>query len=556
MDVSIVAAHKIQILKCTMSHKSKICSKEISNLTQSQVELRKENRGRDIVFSASLMQSNSGYVGPFTTEITLTYRNVLTNIGNAYNPITGVFTAPLKGAYRFRVSVFGHGNPSNAAYVSIMKNEGKVVMAYARQDQRNINSSNGVVLILEVGDVVHASLGGLALDKASHFISKAVDLVCLDLGKSGLKVSAKEMVKDIGTIGMRAAAKAGSRALGVIGLGMSLYDLIATCEEIIKGNQVTESSKFLHDSAREILEGRRKLKEQLDTMHEIIRKLLQLQKLVKDLGGYSLSMTEDGQKIINYIIGTCTDNSVISWLQSKTHQIEFTNVLRFYQESGILEDLHKHRERHIHIVFVAHGRIVAEFMPAGGLVPVPIIRDTILYSPWNCKIDGSAAYSVAQGSINMSNRTFSSLPNPFPNRWNSMRESRYNIPGIILSPFVPEEQAWTYFQVLWRQRTMEIDGRVIIPYLVRQNLVNAFGEIPFCVFLFAASFMPCLFEGTATVHLAACLDRAGSPLMPVEWRTQYAYTNDGAFMSVNMDQRNVNPGLFRAFRSLFDRHHR
>ncbi|KAI2645274.1 Complement C1q tumor necrosis factor-related protein 6 [Labeo rohita] len=104
------------------------------------------------------MQSNSGYVGPFTTDITLTYRNVFTNIGNAYNQITGVFTAPLKGAYRFRVSVYGHGNPSNPAYVSIMKNGEKVVMAYARQDQRNINSSNGVVLILEVGDVVYVRL--------------------------------------------------------------------------------------------------------------------------------------------------------------------------------------------------------------------------------------------------------------------------------------------------------------------------------------------------------------------------------------------------------------
>ncbi len=52
----------------------------------------------------------------------------------------------------------------------------------------------------------------------------------------------------------------------MIGLGMSLYDLIATCEEIMKGNQVTEASKFLRDSAREILEGRRKLKEQLDAI--------------------------------------------------------------------------------------------------------------------------------------------------------------------------------------------------------------------------------------------------------------------------------------------------
>lgn len=52
----------------------------------------------------------------------------------------------------------------------------------------------------------------------------------------------------------------------MIGLGMSLYDLIATCEEIVKGNQVTDASKFLCDSASEIPEGKRKLKEQLDAM--------------------------------------------------------------------------------------------------------------------------------------------------------------------------------------------------------------------------------------------------------------------------------------------------
>ncbi|KAK2915756.1 hypothetical protein Q8A67_000130 [Cirrhinus molitorella] len=134
-------------------------NREISNFTQSQVEeLKKEDRDREIAFSASLMQSNSGYVGPFTTEITLTYRNVFTNIGNAYNPITGVFTAPLKGAYRFAISVCGHGNPSNPSFISIMKNGVKVVMAYAHQNQAVVNSSNGVVLILEAGDVVYVRL--------------------------------------------------------------------------------------------------------------------------------------------------------------------------------------------------------------------------------------------------------------------------------------------------------------------------------------------------------------------------------------------------------------
>ncbi|XP_051747861.1 uncharacterized protein LOC127511192 isoform X4 [Ctenopharyngodon idella] len=131
-------------------------SDEISNLTLSQVELRKENRDREIAFSAALMESGDGYTGPFTTEITLTYRNVITNIGNAYNPITGVFTAPLKGAYMFRVSVYGNG-PTGAT-AAIFKNGDRVVIAHEYQAQNSLNSSNGVVLILEVGDVVYVRL--------------------------------------------------------------------------------------------------------------------------------------------------------------------------------------------------------------------------------------------------------------------------------------------------------------------------------------------------------------------------------------------------------------
>ncbi|XP_059402925.1 uncharacterized protein LOC132134030 isoform X2 [Carassius carassius] len=132
---------------------------EMSNLTESQVEeLRKENRDREIAFSAALMESGSGDIGPFTTEITVTYRNVFTNIGNAYNPITGIFTAPLKGAYMFSFSIYGHGSPSTPSTASIVKNGEKLVVAHAHQNQGAVNSSKGVVLILEVGDVVYVRL--------------------------------------------------------------------------------------------------------------------------------------------------------------------------------------------------------------------------------------------------------------------------------------------------------------------------------------------------------------------------------------------------------------
>ncbi|XP_048011578.1 uncharacterized protein LOC125245137 [Megalobrama amblycephala] len=142
---------------------------EISNLTLGQVELRKENRDREIAFSAALMESGSGYFGPFTTEITLTYRNVFTNIGNAYNPITGVFTAPLKGAYMFRINVTGRRGIHSSA--SIFKNGKKVVSGHDEQAQDWLNSSNGVVLILEVGDVVYVRLwsGRRLYDSVSNY---------------------------------------------------------------------------------------------------------------------------------------------------------------------------------------------------------------------------------------------------------------------------------------------------------------------------------------------------------------------------------------------------
>ena len=56
----------------------------------------------------------------------------------------------------FRISVFSHGpTPSGAA---IYKNGDRVVIAYDNQAQDRLNSSNGVVLVLEVGDVVYVRL--------------------------------------------------------------------------------------------------------------------------------------------------------------------------------------------------------------------------------------------------------------------------------------------------------------------------------------------------------------------------------------------------------------
>ncbi|XP_048044481.1 uncharacterized protein LOC125267164 [Megalobrama amblycephala] len=406
----------------------------------------------------------------------------------------------------------------------------------------------------------HLTPGGLDSAEASRFIGQALGIVSFSAVIAGsLMLSAEAMGKKIGSIGVKAAAKAGSRVLGAIGLGICVYDLIDKSEELVKDNRVTDASELLRDSAREILEGRQKLKEQLDAMHEIIKKLEQVRNLVKNLGGYSLNENKNGQKVIDYIMGTCTDSTVVSWLRKLTHQIEFVNLLRFYMESleHIFEKLRRPGGGHINIVIVAHGRIVDQFMPAGGLVPTPNIIDTILYSPWNCSIDSRAAFGIAQGIIEVTNRKFRNRlycePNPLPQHWNSMRRSLHNIPGILLSPVTPEDKAWAFFDCFWESRSMKISDRIIIPYLVPKEEVKAFGEIPLYMFIFLSSFILMLYGKTATVHLAACLDRAGSPKRPVEWRRQYAYTNDGTVMTMNLDNKCMNSMFFSALRSMFDR---
>lgn len=70
----------------------------------------------------------------------------------------GIFTAPLKGVYLFKFSVYAHGSPSNPASAHITKNGQNVVMAHAHQTQGALNSSKGVVLILEAGDVVYVKV--------------------------------------------------------------------------------------------------------------------------------------------------------------------------------------------------------------------------------------------------------------------------------------------------------------------------------------------------------------------------------------------------------------
>ncbi|CAB1326708.1 unnamed protein product [Coregonus sp. 'balchen'] len=137
----------------------------MSKLHQTSVQLDKVvlthlyPTDRKLAFSASLAAPGQhGNTGPFNTGITLVYRNIYSNIGNAYNPTTGIFTAPVRGLYLFRFYIYGGGDSSVPTTAALHKNGHQIAIAYAVQAGGGISSSNGVSVLLEVGDVVNMHL--------------------------------------------------------------------------------------------------------------------------------------------------------------------------------------------------------------------------------------------------------------------------------------------------------------------------------------------------------------------------------------------------------------
>ncbi|XP_053177850.1 complement C1q-like protein 2 isoform X4 [Scomber japonicus] len=130
-----------------------------TNVTENQVEtLQRDREAKQVAFSASLLASGSGYVGPFNTHTPLVFRRVVTNIGNAYNPNTGFFIAPVRGAYHFEFYIGAHGHNSYPSAAVLVKNGEHIFAAWEHQSNGYGSSANGATLLLEVGDVVFLRL--------------------------------------------------------------------------------------------------------------------------------------------------------------------------------------------------------------------------------------------------------------------------------------------------------------------------------------------------------------------------------------------------------------
>ncbi|XP_041646492.1 complement C1q-like protein 4 [Cheilinus undulatus] len=110
-----------------------------------------------VIFSAAI-GGDGRHIGPFDTDTVLIYKTAITNIGNAYNTATGVFTAPVSGVYYF--NLFYHAGGEHGVFLILYKNSQMIVStAGLRTDNDpSDNGGNAVFLQLQPGDQVFVKM--------------------------------------------------------------------------------------------------------------------------------------------------------------------------------------------------------------------------------------------------------------------------------------------------------------------------------------------------------------------------------------------------------------
>uniref|UniRef100_A0A3B4H333 C1q domain-containing protein n=1 Tax=Pundamilia nyererei TaxID=303518 RepID=A0A3B4H333_9CICH len=123
---------------------------------------------KQVAFSVSLLDEGYGYTGPYNTHMTLIFKRVVTNIGNTYNPHTGIFTAPVRGVYHFYWTVYGNENIPAGAY--LFRNGEYIFIAFEQLTSGWASACNGASLLLEVGDQVSVRIdpGARLYDNQNH----------------------------------------------------------------------------------------------------------------------------------------------------------------------------------------------------------------------------------------------------------------------------------------------------------------------------------------------------------------------------------------------------
>ena len=109
-----------------------------------------QENSHNVSFSARI-----GNDRPIAVGQTIPFDDVLNNDGNAYSPLTGIFTTPVAGKYLFSCTITMRGNEIMDA--SLMKNDDDIGKLWTFKYQNNNADATSITVVvnLDQGDTVY-----------------------------------------------------------------------------------------------------------------------------------------------------------------------------------------------------------------------------------------------------------------------------------------------------------------------------------------------------------------------------------------------------------------
>ncbi|XP_008414678.1 uncharacterized protein LOC103469008 [Poecilia reticulata] len=383
----------------------------------------------------------------------------------------------------------------------------------------------------------------LISDKEADFallgISLASKFAMIAARKSGKSLVSNGLPELAKSMGAKAAGKAVGRVgAGVVGLAFSVPELVINCIDV--NNCKTEASQSLRKNAVDIRKASDQMETDLKNIQSIFRRLAKVKRSIETKSKSS----DDCQTLLTFAQDTCKDESIRKWLRENTESKIFSKLVDMFQflKENLDEEEEKNHSNEVDITFVAHGAITDSMMPASCLLPLPTVSDVVLYSPWNCNLEATAAYGIATGKIQPVHREFycspgrgckvpdnRHRPKHLPDGWNSMKKAgNQKIPNIIVSPLkTPKDGVWEKFEMLESRHGNPGRNHILIPLILPEQDDDD-DDIPLPVVTLALSLVLMFSRFQATLHLTVCLGKLSRRMNLDEeaLKQQYACTID------------------------------